>query len=100
MLFRSPTAEHYLDLCWRYEQNWRYKDSLAACENALKLRADYAAAYDQMAVGQQDLAQWEQAAAAARRALALNAALPRASAILERASREMAAAQALKASGK
>lgn len=88
---RSPTAEHFLDLCWRYEQNWRYKDSIAACENALKLRPEYAAAYDQMAVAQVDLEQWAQAAAAARRALELDGSLPRAKFNLERAQRELAA---------
>jgi tetratricopeptide (TPR) repeat protein len=87
---RRPTAENYLTLCWRYEQNWRYKDSIAACENALKLRPDFAAAYDQLAVAQVDLEDWDGAIAAAQRALELDPTLPRAKFNLERSQRELA----------
>jgi hypothetical protein len=87
---RAPTAENYLTLCWRYEQNWRYKDSIAACQNALAKRPDYAEAYDQLAVAHVDLEQWSDAAAASARALELNPTLPRAKVNLERATRQVA----------
>jgi tetratricopeptide (TPR) repeat protein len=88
---RRPTPENYLELCRRYEQNWRYRDWLAACRNALRLRTNYAEAYDQLAVAHVDLEQWDEAAEAAQRALELDPTLPRAKFNLERAQREMAA---------
>lgn len=88
---REASAENYLTLCWRYEQNWRNRDSIAACESALRLRPGYAEAYDQLAVAHVALEQWDEAHAAARRALALDGTLPRAKFNLERAQRELAA---------
>jgi hypothetical protein len=87
---QRPTAENFLTLCWRYEQNWRYKDSIAACENALKMRPNFAAAYDQLAVAHVETENWPEAIAAARRALELDPTLPRAKFNLERAQRELA----------
>ncbi len=81
---RAPTAENYLTLCWRYEQNWRYKDSIAACQKALQLRPDYAEAYDQLAVAYVDLELWNDAIQAAQRALQLNPQLLKAQANLAR----------------
>ncbi|MSO20083.1 MAG: hypothetical protein EXQ56_06390 [Acidobacteria bacterium] len=81
---RAPTAENYLTLCWRYEQNWRYQDSIAACQRALQLNPGYAEAYDQLAVAHVDLEMWDEAILAARRALQLNPELRKAQANLAR----------------
>lgn len=69
---RAPTAENYLNLCWLYDQNWRYQDSIAACQKALQLRPDYAEAYNGLAIAYINLEMWEEAIEAAQRALEIN----------------------------
>lgn len=73
---RAPTAENYLNLCRLYDRNWRYQDSLAACQKALKLRPDYAEAYNGLAAAYVALEMWNEAIQSAQQALQLNPDLP------------------------
>ena len=73
---RAPTAENYLNLCRLYDRNWRYLDSIAACQNALKLRPDYAAAYNGLAAAYNGLEKWDEAIQAAQQALQLQPGFP------------------------
>ena len=68
---RAPTPENYLNLCRLYHLNWRDLDSVAACQNALQLRPDYAEAYNGLSTAYVSLEKWDEAALAAQRALEL-----------------------------
>ena len=68
---RAPTAENYLNLCRLYHLNWRDLDSVAACQNALQLRPDYAEAYNSLTTAYVALEKWDEAILAAQRALQL-----------------------------
>ena len=73
---RAPTAENYLNLCRLYDRNWRYLDSVAACQKALQLRPDYAEAYNSLTAAYVALEMWDEAIQAAQQALQLNPDLP------------------------
>ena len=81
---RAPTAENYLNLCQLYDRDWRYPDSIDACQKALKLRPDYAEAYDGLAAAYSNLEMWDEAIQAAHQALQLSPDLPLAREILAR----------------
>lgn len=66
-----PTPENYLNLSLLYHRAGRYQDSIAAAQKALRLKPDYAAAYNNIAAAYEDLHQWDQAIAAAQQALRL-----------------------------
>jgi tetratricopeptide (TPR) repeat protein len=68
---QSPTADNYLDLSLAYHRAGRFRDCIAAAEEALRLRADYAEAYNNIAAAHEDLHEWDAAIAAAREAVRL-----------------------------
>jgi tetratricopeptide (TPR) repeat protein len=68
----TPTPEGYLNLSMLYYQNRRYEDSLAAAQAALKLRPEYAEAWNNMAAAYQSLRHWDEAIQAAQQALRIN----------------------------
>jgi protein O-mannosyl-transferase len=65
------SAEEYLTLSLRNFQNKRYEDCIQAAKEALRLRPDYAEAYNNIAAAYQSLGRWDEAIAAAREALRL-----------------------------
>lgn len=69
---RDPSPENYLDLCEQYHQNWRDRDSIAACQEAVRLRPRYVEAYEAMATTYDRLEMWDEAIGAARTALQLD----------------------------
>jgi 4-amino-4-deoxy-L-arabinose transferase-like glycosyltransferase len=73
---RAPTAENYLNLCRLYDRNWRYQDSVAACQKALQLSPDYAEAYNSLTTAYIALEMWDEAIQAAQQALQLDPDLP------------------------
>jgi tetratricopeptide (TPR) repeat protein len=66
-----PTPENYLILSLLYNQSGRFEDSIRAAQEALRLRPDYAEAYNNIAAGHESLARWSEAIAAAREAIRL-----------------------------
>jgi tetratricopeptide (TPR) repeat protein len=71
----APTPQNWLELSLLYHQAGRYSDCIAAANQALKLKPDYAEAYNNVAAGYQSLGQWDEAIRASQQALKLNPAL-------------------------
>lgn len=68
----SPTAEKYLDLSLQYYQTGKFEDCIKACEEALKLKPDYADAYSNMCASYNQLKQWDKAIEAGGKAVRIN----------------------------
>ena len=65
----QPTAQKWLELSTLYHQVGRYQDCIAAAKNALRLRPNFAEAYNNMAAAYASLGQWDQTIWAAGEAL-------------------------------
>ena len=68
----SPTAEKYLDLSLQYYQTGKFEDCIKACEEALKLKPDYADAYSNMCASYNQLKLWDKAIEAGGKAVRIN----------------------------
>jgi tetratricopeptide (TPR) repeat protein len=68
----SPTPQNWLELSLLYHQAGRYQDCIAAATAALKLKPDYAEAYNNVAAAYQSLGKWDDAIRASQQALTLN----------------------------
>jgi tetratricopeptide (TPR) repeat protein len=68
----SPTPQNWLELSLLYFQAGRYQDCIAAATAALKLKPDYAEAYNNVAAAYQSLGLWDDAIRALQQALKLN----------------------------
>ena len=68
---QSPTADNYLNLSLVYHRAGRFRDCIAAAEEALRLRPDYPEAYNNIAAAHEDLHEWDAAISAAREAVRL-----------------------------
>ena len=68
----APTAEKYLDLSLQYYQAGKYADCIKACEEALKLKPDFADAYSNICASYNQLKQWDKAIEAGSKALRIN----------------------------
>jgi tetratricopeptide (TPR) repeat protein len=64
-----PTPENYLQLSTAYHKTGRFQECIVAARQALRLRPDFAQAYNNMAAAYASLGQWDQAILAAREAL-------------------------------
>jgi protein O-mannosyl-transferase len=65
----QPTPEKLLELSMLYHQVGRYQDCIAAAKTALRLRPNFAEAYNNMAAAYASLGQWDQTIWAAGEAL-------------------------------
>ena len=65
----SPTADNYINLSLAYERAGRPRDCIRAAEQALKLRPDFALAYNNIAAAHMDMGEWDAAIAAAGEAV-------------------------------
>jgi len=63
------TAEGWLDQSLRHHRAGRFELSLHAARQALKLRPDYAEAYNNIAAAYEELGRWDEAISAAEAAL-------------------------------
>ncbi len=63
------TPEYYLDLSLQRYREERYTEAIAACQNALKLRPDYAEAWNNICAACNKLGRYKEAAAACEEAL-------------------------------
>jgi tetratricopeptide (TPR) repeat protein len=68
---RTETPEHYLGLSLKSFLAGRYDDCIEHARRALRLRPDYAEAYNNVAAGHQALGNWDEAIAAAQEAIRL-----------------------------
>lgn len=68
----SPSPLNWLQLSLLYHQAGRYRDCIHAAELALKLKPDYAEAYNNIAAGYQSLGDWDGAIRASQQALKIN----------------------------
>jgi protein O-mannosyl-transferase len=68
----QPTPEHYLNLSLMYHQAGKYQDCIDASRKALKLKPDYAEAYNNIAAANEALFRWDDAISAAQQALRIN----------------------------
>lgn len=68
----KPGAESYLNLSLTYYQQAQYEKCIEACQNALKLKPDYADAYSNMGAAYNQLKEWDKAIEACNKALQIN----------------------------
>jgi tetratricopeptide (TPR) repeat protein len=68
---QTASPENYLNLSLAYSKARRFRESLEAAKSAIRLRPDYAEAFNNEAAALEDLHQWDDAIAAARQALKL-----------------------------
>lgn len=68
---QDPTPENYLTLSLLYHQSRRFRDSIQAAQQALRLRPGYAEAYNNLAAAYEELHDWDAAIGAAGRAVEL-----------------------------
>lgn len=68
---QNPTPENFLNLSLQYCQTGRFRECISAAQEALRLRPDYAEAYNNIAVGYYSLKEWDPAIQAARQAIRL-----------------------------
>jgi tetratricopeptide (TPR) repeat protein len=64
-----PSPENFLELSILYHQVGRYKECIAAAQEALRLRPNFAEAYNNMAAAYASLGQWDDTIRAAGEAL-------------------------------
>ena len=68
----TKTAEDWLNASLRANQAGEYWQSIGDAREALKLRPNYAEAYNNIAAGYESMHRWDDAIAAANKALAIN----------------------------
>ena len=73
---RERTPEDWLSLSLAYYQSQRYQDSIDACRQALKLRPQYAEAYNNLCAAENVLRRFDEAAADCLSALAIKPDFP------------------------
>jgi tetratricopeptide (TPR) repeat protein len=71
-----PSPDNYLELSSLYHQVGRYQECIAAAKEALRLRPDFAEAYNNMAAAHASLGQWDQTIWAAGEALRIQPDFP------------------------
>jgi tetratricopeptide (TPR) repeat protein len=68
----TPTAEGYLNQSLVLYQAGKRAESIAAAREAVKLRPDYAEAWNNIMAGYNSLSDWDQAIAAGEKAVSLD----------------------------
>ncbi|HEU5022568.1 MAG TPA: tetratricopeptide repeat protein [Bryobacteraceae bacterium] len=68
---QHASPENYVNLSLAYSKARRFQESLEAAKTAIRLRPNYAEAFNNEAAAYEDLHQWDNAIAAAREALRL-----------------------------
>lgn len=67
----EQTPENFLNTSLRLNQAGRYRESIVAARSALRLKPDYAEAWNNIAAGYASLGQWDEAIHAAQEAIRL-----------------------------
>src|SRR5580658_4704221 len=63
---QAPTPENYLNLSLAYANAKRFRDQVAAAQQAIRLKPNFAEGYNNLAAGYEDLKMWDEAIAAAQ----------------------------------
>ncbi|MFH1319791.1 MAG: tetratricopeptide repeat protein [Bacteroidota bacterium] len=66
---KNPSPENYLNLSLTYYKNGLYEKCIRACEEALKLKPDYAEAYNNICSAYNMLEKWDEAITACEKSL-------------------------------
>jgi tetratricopeptide (TPR) repeat protein len=69
---QNPTADSYINLSLTYYQNHMYRECIEACKKALKLKPDYAMAYNNICSSYNALGQWDKGVEACKKALEID----------------------------
>ena len=72
LIKKNPSPDLYLDLSFRYYKNKKFKMSIAACEELLKLDPNNADAYNNMCAAYNQLKEWKRGAEACEKAIKIN----------------------------
>lgn len=67
----NPTHETYLNLSLLYHNNKQYQECIEACQKALRIKPNYALAYNNICSAYIQLEQWEKAVEAGKKGLAI-----------------------------
>lgn len=67
----NPTPENYLTLSLSYYQKRQFEKCIRACNEAIKLKPDYAEAFNNLGAAYNCLDRWDEAAAACEKALTI-----------------------------
>jgi tetratricopeptide (TPR) repeat protein len=67
-----PSPNNFLNLSLQYHNAGRYRDSIRACEKALKLKPDYDLAYNNICAAYNAMGMWENAIEACEKGLEIN----------------------------
>jgi len=67
-----PTAENYLNLSLEYYNNRMFAECIDACQQSLKIKPDYAMAYNNICSAYNSLGEWDKAIEAGEKALAID----------------------------
>lgn len=68
----APSADNYINLSLEYYYAGKYKECIAACREALKLKPDSDLAYNNICSANNMLGEWDEAIAAGQKAVQLN----------------------------
>jgi tetratricopeptide (TPR) repeat protein len=69
---KNPTADNYINLSLQYYEAGMYKECITACEEALKIKPNYAIAYNNICSSYNALKMYDKAIEACNKALAIN----------------------------
>ena len=69
---KQKTPENYLNLSLRYYQARQYEKCIEAAQDALKLRADYAPAYNNICSAYNEMKMWDKGIEACQQALKID----------------------------
>ncbi|MCX2764569.1 tetratricopeptide repeat protein [Aquimarina muelleri] len=72
LIKKNPSPDLYLDLSFTYYKNKKFKMSIAACEELLKLDPNNADAYNNMCAAYNQLKEWKRGAEACEKAIKIN----------------------------
>jgi len=67
----KPSAEIYLQKSFAYHQQGKYQECISAAQQAIKLRPNYAEAYNNIGSAYNSMEQWDKAIAPLEKAIAI-----------------------------
>jgi tetratricopeptide (TPR) repeat protein len=66
------TPEYYLNLSLQHHNAGRFRDSITACQKALRIKPDYYLAYNNICVSYNEMKMWDKAIEACAKGLSIN----------------------------
>ena len=65
----NPTPKNYLNMSLQYHNAGRFRDSITACQKALKIKPDYYPAYNNICAAYNEMKMWDKAIEACEKGL-------------------------------